>query len=186
MGLKFVREALSVQDEKLRRAAIQAMAEWPDPDPVMDELLQTTTKEPESVFGVLALRAYCKQVGALIEKRSESVREKRVSGADAQKEIIRRCTQGMEAAAQPAEKMGFLNHLGRQPHPDALKAVAGYLNDQNVKKEAIQAAWSIAVAIHKTHADAVKPVLEKIKTATDDKQWQSRVEQLLKTMEAKK
>jgi HEAT repeat protein len=185
-GLKFVREALGAQDEKVRHAAIQAMTEWPDPDPVMDGLLQAARKEPESALGVLALRAYCKQVGALSEKRKAAVVEKRVSGEDAQKEIVRRCTQGMDVAVQPAETMGFLSLLGRQPHPDALKAVAGCLDDPNVKREAIQAAWSIAAVIHKTHPDAVKPVLGKIKTATDDKQWQSRVEQLLKTMETKK
>jgi len=185
-GLKFVREALGAPDEKLRRAAIQAMADWPDPDPVMDELLQASRKEPESVLGVLALRAYCKQIGALAEKRNAAVREKRHSAEDAQKEIVRRCTQGMEVAVQPAERMGFLGHLGQEPHPDALKAVTGCLDDPNVRKEAIQAAWSIASALYKTHPDVVKPVLEKIKTATDDKQWQSRVDQLLKTMEAKK
>jgi HEAT repeat protein len=185
-GLKFVREALRAQDEKLRRAAIQAMADWPDPDPVMDELLQASKKEPESVLGVLALRAYCKQIGALTEKRNAAVREKQLSAEEAQKEIVRRCTQGMEVAVQPAERMGFLGHLGQQPHPDALKAVAGCFSDPNVKKEAIQAAWSIASALHKTHPDAVKPVLERIKTATEDKQWQSRVDQLLKAMEARK
>ena len=185
-GLKFVREALSARDEKLRRAALQAMADWPDPDPVMDALLQASKKEPGAALGVLALRAYCKQIGALIEKRNAAVQEKRGLAEDAQKEIVRRCTQGMEVAAQPAERVGFLSHLGRQPHPDALKVVAGCLDDPNVKKEAIQAAWSIATALHKTHPDAVRPVLEKIKTATEDKQWQSRVEQLLKTMEAKK
>ncbi len=185
-GLKFVREALDARDEKLRRAALQAMADWPDPDPVMDELLQAGKKEPESALGVLALRAYCKQIGALMEKRNAAVQEKRVSAEDAQKEIVRRCTQGMEVAAQPAERVGFLSHLGRQPHPDALRAVAGCLNDQSVKKEAIQAAWSIASALHRTHPDAVRPVLERLKTATDDKRLQSRVEQLLKTMEARK
>jgi hypothetical protein len=162
------------------------MAAWPDPDPVMDELLQATKKEPESVCGVLALRAYCKQVATLIEKRSGAVRDKRISSEEVQKEIVRRCIQGLGISVQPAEKMGFLSLLGKQPHPDALKVVAGYLNDQNVKKEAIHAAWSIAAVLHRTHPDAVRPVLEKIKTATEDKQLQSRVEQLLKTMEAKK
>jgi len=185
-GLKFVREALSGQDEELRRAAIHAMAEWPDPDPVMDALLETAKKQPESALGVLALRAYGKQVGALAEKRGAAVREKRLSGEDAQKEIVRRCTEGLAAAAASSEKMALLSHLGRQPHPDALKAVAGCLDDPNVKREAIQAAMSIAVAIHRTHADAVKPVLEKIRTATDDQKLQSRVEQLLKAIEPKK
>jgi HEAT repeat protein len=185
-GLKFVREALHAQDEKLRRAAIQALGDWPDPDPVMDELLQASQKEPKAPLGVLALRAYCKQIGALMEKRNAAVREKRIPAEDAQREIVRRCTQGMEVAVQPAERMGFLGHLGQQPHPGALKAVAGCLDDPNVRKEAIQAAWSIASALHKTHPDAVKPVLERIKMVTEDKQWQSRVDQLLKTMEAKK
>jgi hypothetical protein len=177
-GLKFVREALRAQDEKLRRGAIQAMADWPDPGPVLDDLLQTSKKEPESVFGLLALRAYSKQVGALLEKRG--------AGEDAQRAIIRRCTQGMAVALQPAEKMGFLSHLGRVPHPDALSAVAGCLDDPKVRKEAVQAALSIAAALHKTHPDAVRPVLEKIRAATEDKQWQSRAEQLLKAMGAKK
>ncbi|MBM4020514.1 MAG: hypothetical protein FJ288_19715, partial [Planctomycetes bacterium] len=125
-GLKFVREALGAQDEKLRRAAIEAMAGWPDPEPVMDELLGASKKEPESALGVLALRAYCKQIGALVEKRNAAVREKRLSPDDAQKEIVRRCTLGMEIALQPAEKVGFLSHLGQQPHPDGLKLVAGH------------------------------------------------------------
>ncbi|MDD4873019.1 MAG: HEAT repeat domain-containing protein [Kiritimatiellae bacterium] len=184
--LKFLREALSEQDENLRRAAMQAMTDWPDPDPVLDTLLQTSKKEPQSAFSVVALRAYVKQIGALIEKRNVAVPEKQVSADDVQKEIIQRCIQGLEIAVQPAEKMGFLSYLGQQPHPDALKVVEGYLNDQNVKTEAIQAALSIATVLHKTHADMVKPVLEKIKTVTDDKQLQSKVDQLLKTMKAKK
>ncbi|MBM4030542.1 MAG: hypothetical protein FJ291_02015 [Planctomycetes bacterium] len=177
-GLKFVREALGAQDERLRRAAIEAMAAWPDPEPVMDELLGASKKERETPLGVLALRAYCRQIGALIEKRAPS--------EAAHKEIVRRCSQGMEIAAQPAEKIGFLSHLGRQPHPDALKLVAGHLDDPRVKKEAVQAAWTIASALHKTHPDAVRPVLEKVRAATEDKQWKSRVEQLLRTMEATK
>lgn len=185
-GLKFVREALGAQDEKLRRAAIEAMAAWPDPDTVMDDLHMASEEEPESALGLLALRAYCKQVGALVEKRDAVAKEKRLSTDEAYKEIVRRCAEGMKLALKPAERVGFLSHLGRMPHPDALKLVMGYLGDPDVKKEAIQAAWAIASALHKTHPEVAKPALEKIKAATGDKQLQSRVEQLLRAMETQK
>ncbi len=177
-GLKFVREALSAPDEQVRRAALQAMGDWPDPAPVLDDLLGTAKAEPESAFGLLALRAYIKQVGVLLDKRG--------AGEETRREIIRRCAQGMAVAAQPAERMGLLSHLGRLPHPEALSLAAGCLDDPRVRKEAVQATWSIASALHKSHPDAVRPALEKIKALTGgDKQWQSRVDQLLKAMDAK-
>jgi len=185
-GLKFVREDLNSKDENLRRAAILAMSEWRDPKPVLDPLLQVTKQAPESVFGVLALRAYSKQIGALIDKYQTDIKEKRITVEDVQKEIIKHCTEGMAVAVKPPEIMGFLSHLGKQYHPDALKAVTVWLDNQNVKREAIQAVLSIAAKLYKSHANVVKPALDKIKTVSDDKQFHSQADQLLKTMEKKK
>jgi len=184
-GLKFVREALGAQDDKLRRAAIQALAEWPSPDVVLDDLLQAAKRGPGSVLGVLALRAYNRQIGVLIEKRAAATGEKPAFAEVVQKELVRRCADGLKVAVQPAEKSGFLSLLGRLPCPDALQAAAACQDDPSVKREAIQAVLSISAALHKTHPDTVKPVLVKIKAA-EDKEWQPRVEQLLKAIEAKK
>jgi HEAT repeat protein len=72
-GLDFLGEATKSNDKEIRRAAFRAMQEWPDPDEVLDFLIVTAGKDPGSVNGVLALRAYTKQLERLAEKRAASI-----------------------------------------------------------------------------------------------------------------
>jgi sugar phosphate isomerase/epimerase/HEAT repeat protein len=77
--MKILGEALASDDKNIRRAAIRAMQEWPDSEAVLDVLLRTAAKRPDSADGILALRAYTTQLERLGDKRSASVRESQMT-----------------------------------------------------------------------------------------------------------
>jgi len=172
--LRILDEALASEEKRIRRAAIRAMQEWPDPDVVLDVLLRTAGKGPDSLNGVLALRAYTAQLARLAEKRKAPVA------------LARRYTKGLDVAVTGPEKSGLLSGLSGMGHVDALKVALERFDDPDVNEEAMLTAYTISVVLGDSQAEAVRPALEKIIANTANKKLQKNAIDLLKSIETQR
>jgi len=169
--LKTLGEALASEDKEIRRAAIRALQEWPDPDVVLELLLRTAGRGPDSLNGVLALRAYTAQLARLTEQRKDPVA------------LMQRYTRGLDVAVTGPEKSGLLSGLSGLAHVDALKVALDRFDDPDVREEAMLAAYTICAALGKSQAQAVKPALEKIMADTANTELKKNASKLLKSIE---
>jgi len=172
--LKLLDEALASEEKDIRRAAIRALQEWPDPEVVLGVLLGTAAKGPDSLNGVLALRAYTAQLARLSEKREDPVA------------LARRYTKGLDVAVTRPEKSGLLSGLSGLGHVDALKVASDRFDDPDVKEEAMLTAYTISVALGKSQEKAVRPVLEKIIANTANQKLKEDAGKLLQSIETQR
>ncbi|MCX6905245.1 MAG: HEAT repeat domain-containing protein, partial [Verrucomicrobia bacterium] len=129
-ALQAVRASLAGEGE-LRKAAIRALADWPDAAPVPD-LLSVAKEDKEKSNQILALRGYIKmlgQTGGRAEKKLASYRE------------------AMALAARPDEKRLVLAGLADVAHADALKMVEAFLEDAALGREAFISYEKIAESL---------------------------------------
>ena len=120
-ALEAIRAELKSQDPEARKAALRALAGWPEWTP-MDELPDLARSDADPVCRTLALRAYV----ALLRLPSSRPAE----------ETVRLCREAMTLATSADEKRLILSGLAEVPSPDALRAVESYLSDSELQAEA--------------------------------------------------
>ena len=122
-------KALDSTDDGVKRAAILALTEWPNPAPI--EALRTASKNENNntALRILALRGYA-QLLALPSNRKID-------------ETIAKYKEAMQLATGVNEKVSILSGLGRVAHPEALKLAQAYLNDAELKESAEAAVKTI-------------------------------------------
>lgn len=149
--LQATRGALAEPGE-VHKAAVRALAQWPDPAPLAD--LRTVAKaDGDNVVRILALRGWIGMIGKSGLKTEEKVQSFR---------------EAMELSTRPEEKRQVLGEVGRVGHVDSLKIVEPYLNDDNLKREALQAYEQIAESISGRQPAIAKEALEKVVASTTD------------------
>jgi HEAT repeat protein len=119
-ALPVVRQALEESDEDLRRAALNALSNWPTPEP-LDDLL-ALTKSGGETRRVLALRGYIKLI--------------QVPSNRTPAETARLLKTALSAATQPAEKRTVLSIAQRMVCPESLDLARAALKDPEVQAEA--------------------------------------------------
>jgi len=119
-SLAAIRSQLTSQNPAVRKAVIQALAEWPDAAP-MAQLLELAKNESSEVHQILALRGYIKQV-TLPAKRSAE-------------ETAGLLHEAMGLAKRPDEKKAILAVLPSYPCEAALALAESCLADQQVAAE---------------------------------------------------
>ena len=149
-GLSTLRDALSDEDQQIRRAALLALSGWPNVAPLPD-LLDVARTADDKTHAVLALRGYialAKLPGALTP------------------DVKLGCYKtAMELASSVAEKRRVLAALPEIKTVAAMEFAGSCLTDGSVRQEAALAAVTIAKDVSLGHGDAVKPVLEKVVAA---------------------
>jgi len=145
-ALEAMRASVKDQDEKVRDAAIRALAEWPDASAAQDLLAMATSAKSET-HQVLALRGYLRVCAIRADRPA----------AETAKMLI----TGLETAKRPDERRQALGALGQVPHIDALKAVVPCMNIDVLKEEAAVASVYIGYHIWNDHPEAAKAALEK-------------------------
>jgi HEAT repeat protein len=177
-SLVYMRAAVKDPDEKIRDAAIHALAEWPDAT-AADDLLALAKSAASETHQVLALRGYI---------RVCSIQSDRPPAETARMLIV-----GLETAKRPDEKRQALGGLAQVPHISALKAVVPCLGNEAIKEEAAVATVYIGHYICNDHPEAVKEAVEKAVAITKNegiKQFANdilgRVEQKLKETRPKR
>jgi len=177
-SLQYMRAAVKDADEKVRDAALRALAEWPDAT-AADDLLALAKTSPGETHQVLALRGYL---------RVCSIQTNRPAAETARMLIV-----GLETAKRPDEKRQALGGLAQVPHISALQAVVPCLGNDALKEEAAVAAVYIGHYICNENPEAVKDAVEKAVAITKNegiKQFANdvlgRVEQKLKETRPKR
>ena len=126
--LPVLREALAVDDDALKRSAILALTEWPDPAPMTD-LLLAAKSAANPAHRVLAHRGYLQ----LMERPNSRGRS----------ESVEALAEAMAAAPGPDEKKAVLGLLARYAVPEALALAEEAAKDPEVAAEAKLAAERI-------------------------------------------
>lgn len=138
-------------DAEVRKAAIHALADWPDPAP-MPELLNLARGGTEQSEQILALRGYIRLAGLL----TGNVRLKAYRDA-------------MSVAVRPEEKWLVLAGLTEVPQVDSLKMVEASLSETALQREAFLAYEKIAEGLAKKQPAVAKAALERVVAdATDN------------------
>lgn len=120
-SLAAVRTQLKSTDAETKKAAIRALADWPDPQPLSD-LLNIAKISGNDVEKALALRGYIKLVG-LPANRSAADTVKLLEGA-------------LELAGRADEKRAIVAVLPNYPCPEATKLAERLKGDPAVAAEA--------------------------------------------------
>lgn len=121
-ALAVLRDALKAEDADLKRAAILALGEWPDPTPIPD-LMEIARTGANPVHQVLALRGALQLIRLPDAGRTPA-------------ETVKLLADAMSLAKQADEKRTVLGLLPRFPGPEALKLAKAYVNDSEVSAEA--------------------------------------------------
>ncbi|MBI5687031.1 MAG: HEAT repeat domain-containing protein [Verrucomicrobia bacterium] len=159
-----LRAALKDNDEKVRDAAVRALAAADEPG-VLPDLLGVIQSSPNKTHRVLALRGYTRIAG--------------LGGKRAEGETLKLLKDALPAAKEPDEKKLLLGALAGVQNTGALKAIEPLLADDTVKAEAGNAYLKIVVSIEKKqHNDAVA-ALKKCLETTQDAATRARAGKLL-------
>jgi HEAT repeat protein len=169
-ALQYMRAAVKDPDEKVRDAAIRALAEWPDASAAGDLLALAKTAATET-HRVLALRGYI---------RVCSIRTDRPAADTAKMLIV-----GMETAKRPDEKRQALGGLAQVPHISALQAVVPCMADEALKEEAAVAAVYIGHYIWNDHPEAIRDAVQKAIAITRNEGIKQLANDVLRRVEEK-
>lgn len=161
-ALQAVRASLAGSGE-LRKAAVRALAEWPDPAPMAD-LLSVAKSDPDKASQTLALRGYIRMVspaGGRSEQKLQAYRE------------------ALTLAAQPNEKRLVLAGLAEVTHLEALKTVEPFLEDAGLKREAFISYEKIAEGLASRQPTAAKEALQRVVDKATDAGLRSKARRAL-------
>jgi len=159
-----LRAALKDSDEKVRDAAVRALASADEPG-VLPDLLGVIKSSPNKTHRVLALRGYTRIAG--------------LGGRRAEGETLKHLKDALPAAQEPDEKKLLLGALANIQNTGALKAIEPLLADDAVKAEAGNAYLKIVESIaKKQHNDAVA-ALKKCLELTQDVATRAKAKRLL-------
>jgi hypothetical protein len=149
--LQAARGALGETGE-VRKAAVRALADWPDANPLPD-LRQVAKAENDTTVRILALRGVIKMINKSNLKTPERV------------EAFR---EAMELSTRPDEKRQVLGEIGKVGHEDALKIVEPFLDNPDLRREAVQAYEQIAESLTGRQPALAKAALQKVLDSTND------------------
>jgi len=127
-GLEALYAGLGHAEPDVRKAAIKALADWPDAAP-MEHLRKVSLESDNEAHRVLALRGYARQL-ALPSQRP-------------MKETLRLYREALGLARGDSEKRSLITGLGEVVHPEALALVKEYLTQEALQAEALMSAVKI-------------------------------------------
>jgi len=147
-SLTAVRAALKDEESSVRKAAIRALAEWPDGS-ALDDLLAVGRDAKDIVSKVLALRGFA----ALAPKAAAGRKPD---------EIARLFAEALALAPRAEEKLLLLGALGQVHSTQAMQLALATMADPAVADEAAIATIQIAEAVWRFAPQDAKPVMQKL------------------------
>ena len=166
-ALAIMRDALSSDDNDLKRAAILSLSEWPTPEP-LDDLEKVAKTAKESSHKVLGLRGYI-QLLALESDRSKD-------------ETVAKYKNALDLAEETGEKRMALSGLAEVQSTAAMFLAAEYLDDADLKGEAELAVMGNAWRARGGDADKKKAIIQKVYDSTTDDRLKRAAKQMLDQM----
>jgi len=131
-ALDAVKAALKDNDAEVQDAAIRSLAGWPDPG-AADTLLEIVASKRSKTHRVLALRGLVHSLGL---PSSLSVKDR-----------LEKFDKAIKLAASTSDKKMVIGGIANIAHPDALKLLEQYRNNQSLKAEAEAAIKKIKDAL---------------------------------------
>lgn len=150
----------------VHKAAVRALADWPDAGPIA-ELRKAAKEEGDVSVKISALRGFVRMVG--------------LSGMNAGEKAAS-YREAMASATRPEEKLQILAEVGSMAHPDALKVAEACLADEKVKTEAFMAYEKIAEAVAGSQPAAASNALQKVVAETADEALRAKAKSALKNI----
>jgi HEAT repeat protein len=135
-----------------RKAAVRALAEWPDSAPLAS-LQKVAGEETNETVKVLALRGFIKMINPSRLKTEEKL------------EAFR---QALALSTRPDEKRQVLPEIAKIGREDSLKIVEPFLADDALKREAAQAYEKIAESLVERQPEVARAALQKVLADTKD------------------
>jgi HEAT repeat protein len=166
-ALPIMREALSSDDNDLKRAAILSLTEWPTPEPLTD-LENVAKTAQEASHKVLGLRGYIQLIGVESDRPKE--------------ETVALYKNAIDIADEAGEKRMALSGLAKVQSSAALELAAGYLDDADLRGEAEIAVMGNIWQARDADPAKVKAAMEKIYKNSDDDGMKRRAKQALDQM----
>ena len=153
-ALPVLQAMLKDPETELQKAAIRALSEWTDDAPAKD-LMNVVQTTDNPTLKILALRGYLD----LLKLESDR-------GND---ETVRLYVEAMKQATEINEKRMVLSGLSQVPTMGALTTVAGFLQDDQLEKEAEVAVIRIVMRLQEPDKSVVKDILQTVldKTSSD-------------------
>lgn len=163
-GWRPLTAALHDADPGVRAAAVRALAEWPSPE-VLPVLLALADNQEEKT-AVIALRGALR----LLDQTPEMPPADRLAGY----------RRAMELARRPEERRLALAGLGSSGLPGAVDLIAPWLDQPDLKAEALHALLQLAAKQPQDHADKLRRVFEGVEV--QDPALRQQVQEALKRL----
>ena len=163
-GLGVLRDALKDRNEEVQAAAIRALSDWPDSEPIAD-LLKAAQTSDNKTHQVLALRGLIRLIG--------------LDSARPAEETIKLYSQAMELASQVSEKKTILSGLAKLKTFAALQMTATYLEDKDLQQEAEFAVIKIAQNTVESNTQQTRTVLNKVLQITENDSVRKQAQQII-------
>jgi len=168
VALPEIRRELGSKNTTVRKAAIQALASWPDSRP-LKYLCEIAEKEPEEVSGILALRGYI----SLVKKDLKMTKVEKIDHYKV----------AYSLADSKNEKRLVFSALAKIYTPASLKLAVDLYLKGNLREEAEVAVMTIARKIWKTEPALTKIALETLQANTSTGKIKRQAGELLKKIQ---
>ncbi len=146
-GLPVLQKSLKDKNEDIQKASIQALSDWPTPEP-LEELLSVVKTSKNEIHQVLALRGHIRLLGLPSERTDD--------------ETIQLYKAAMKLAQNTGEKRMILSGISNIRTVNALNTAASFLTDTDLKNEAEVAIVRIARHTRGNFPQKTKAVLLKV------------------------
>ena len=158
-----IRAAMSDASKEVQDEATRLVCDWSTVEAAPD-LLVLARNSSNATYRVLALRGYLRVSG-----------DKNVT--DGQR--LAMCKDVVALAQRDDEKKALLSVLASAGDVESLLLAATYLDQTAIKEEACLATVAIAERLPKDKPEAVRPVMEKVLTASQDNKLTARARNVL-------
>ncbi len=166
-ALNLLYQSLGHKSLDIRYAAVSALSEWPNPNP-LEKLLSVVKTTDVEKHRILALRGYIRLLGLESSRPPE--------------QTVKMYVAGMNLAANVTEKKMLLSGLAKTGSSAAIKIVASYLDNDELRQEAQVAVVNIAETSGSSSPLAAKDVLEKVIRTSQDDSLKDRAKKVLEKL----
>ena len=167
-ALDALRKALEDSDVQVRTAAIRALSDWPDDEPIND-LLKVAQSSDDERHRIIALRGFVRLIGLDSSRPAE--------------QMFEMYSEAMELAPKLDEKKMVLSGLANVKSFAALQMAAGYLEDKALQQEAEAAVVRIAESTQAGYAQQTKAVLGKVIQISENDSLRQQAQKLIEQIE---
>ncbi|MHC4151807.1 MAG: HEAT repeat domain-containing protein [Planctomycetota bacterium] len=167
-SLAVLRESLNDKDEQVKAAAIRALSDWPNDQPLND-LMNIAENSQNQLHRALALRGAVRLIGLNEQHPAQQTAEL--------------YKKAMDLASDAKEKKMILSALSRAPSIEALELVGQYLKDPDTKQEAAVAVVKITMDIAEEHPQRAAEYLRIVRDVSDNEDLIEWTESILNELE---